>query len=737
MTCSSLRLALVFVTAFGRVGLAQPDRFVTHTDRIPNFAHAPTIVSARAGSWSDSGTWTPARLPSSRDVVLVAHDVAYDSLTGVADVIGVGPGGRLAFATSQHTRLRAGILLVMPDGTLEVGTPQQPVAADVTAEIVIGNRPLNLAADPDQWGTGLIAVDGRVTMHGAPKAPTFARTEVEPLAGQTVIQLERAVTGWRAGDEVFLPDSREVGENDKFNDAYALHVDRARIESISADGRLVTVSPPLKYHHRGARNADGTPTVLEDGTKLLPHVGNMTRNVVIRSESASGTRGHTVYTHRADVRIAYVQFQDLGRTRTTALDPTTNHIGRYPLHIHHVWGSTNDANAGYQFELVGNAVNDSLKWPIAVHGSHFGLIQGNVVFGGSELTGAGIAVEDGSESENRFESNFVAVIRGFANARETGSDSNTPGSGAECFWAAGFNNRFIDNVASTCRNPFQQIVAGPGFKFFAPAATTTVRNPRFRGADMTNDAETADVILQRQPLLEFRGNEVYGGSAAGFTAWHLGTDGYDLPVVKESIISNFRVWHVYQAAIWNYPVNRVTIDGLVYRVDPSGILYWEPAIQSGDYRDIDLTIRGGDIHAGAVFGGTVAPLGTLRIENVRATTRDHAFQFTTPHTPGTRAGVPDPPGVTVVLRNNVVAPWPGRPPQTIATAFKSGADAYPNVRYEIYVQDYQGQAGNNFRVYWREQASQNVAGGTAPCNNTTSRPEVNGITCVTGEVPPQ
>ena len=79
--------------------------------------------------------------------------------------------------------------------------------------------------------------------------------------------------------------------------------------------------------------------------------------------------------------------------------------------------------------------------------------------------------------------------------------------------------------------------------------------------------------------------------------------------VSESVIKDFRVWNTYEAAVWNYPVNQLTIDGLVWRIDPTGILYWEAAVQSGDYRDINLTIRNADVHGGGVFGGTVAPLG--------------------------------------------------------------------------------------------------------------------------------
>jgi hypothetical protein len=713
----------------------------TANDHIPDFCASPTISSTGNGRWSNPATWSPSRVPTTNDRVRIAAGTAvtFDVQQGSA-IQCVGIHGQLLFDTTVNTRLWSGEILVYSDGYLQIGTAAQPVPAAVTAEIVIANKPLNQSADPDQYGTGLLSL-GKVTIRGAAKQPTFVRAAAEPRAGQTVLQFERAVTGWRPGDQLFIPDSRQVDENNKFNSNYVLQIDQVAIQSISADGRSVTVSPALRYDHRGARDADGTPTVLSDGTKLLPHIGNLTRNVVIRSEHPSGTRGHTLFTHRSDVEIYYVQFEDLGRTRATALNSSTNHIGRYPLHIHHVWGPVNPSNTGYQFEVVGNAVNDSLKWPIAVHGSHYGLIKGNVVFGGSELTGAGIAVEDGSETENPFEENFVANIRGNINPRNSGpstADGTTPGSAAECFWAAGFNNRFVNNVASDCRNPTQQIVSGPGWKLIVPPAPSTMRNPRFRGADMTDTTQTVAVTPQYQRILEFRGNETYGGSADGLTIWNLGTDGYAIPTgISESVVKDFRVWHTYEGAIYNYPANRVTIEGLVYRIDPSGVVYWPPAVSSGDYRVVDLSIRGGNIQAGSVFSGVTDPLGTFRMENIDAVTRGDAFVFQTPATPGTGADRPSS-GVTMILRNNTVRPWPGRPLGTIEMDYNtSKANTQPFDKYEVFVYDYQGQAGNNFRVYWREQATQNIAGGLAPCTDTTTHPEIDGITCsLTGNPPP-
>ncbi len=713
----------------------------TGHDHIPNFAASPTIRSAAAGPWSLPATWNPARLPGPGDIVGIAHTVLFDTTTGDVEVVGIEAGGILRFATGQSTRLEVATLMVLPGGRLEIGTPLDPVVPSATAEIVVKDRALNLTSDPDQFGTGLIAIDATVVMHGSTRTPTFVRTAVEPVANHTTVTLSQPANGWTIGDRIFLPDTRQVPTDHWFNANWALQMEERTIAGISGDRKTLTLSSPLTFGHRGARDASGTPTVLPGGIRLLPHVANLTRNVVIRSANPSGTRGHALFTTRTDVRVHYVQFRDMGRTRAEPLDAVTNHIGRYPVHIHHVRGPANPTNTGYQFVLLGNVISDSLQWPLAVHGSHFGLIRQNVIIGGSQLTGAGIAIEDGSETDNLIEENFVAHIRGDVNPRNSApgtSDGETPGSAAECFWAAGFNNRFVNNVATGCRNPFQQIVSGPGFKFIVPAAPYQARNPRFRGADMSDPAQTIGVVPQHQPLLEFRGNEVYGLAADGLTIWALGTDGYAIhPTMAETRIVDFRVWHTYEGAIWNYPTNKVTIERLVYRIDPNaGVVYWPTAVSSGDYRDVDLTIRGGSIHAGSVFGGVVDPLGTIRFEHIDAVTYGAAFNFDTPATPGTGADRP-PSGVTMVLRGNTIQPWPGRPLATIDMNHTlSQGNSQPNDTYNVFVLDYQGQPGQDFRVYFGIQATQPLYGGLAPCSDTASRPEIAGITCPMTGTPP-
>lgn len=589
---------------------------------------------------------------------------------------------------------------------------------------------MNTSTDPRQWGHGLIAI-GRVRMLGTTKTP-FRRVTNDVLAGQSVILVSPAPTGWSAGDEVFIPDTRQTPENDRYNPAYALRHEIRTIASVNSG--TVTLTAPLTYDHRGARNANGTVN-----SGFLPHLVNLTRSITVRSANANGTRAHSVYTDRANVEIRNTVFRDMGRTTTDAVldaDASPNQIGRYPVHIHMLRGPVNPGNTGYQFTLVGNVVRDTRKWPVAIHGSHYGLVEDNVIVGGSQLSGAGIALEDGSETENMIRGNFVGDIRGQIDPRNTGtgteSDGTHPGSGGECIWAAGFNNRFINNVLTGCRNSAQNIVSGVGFKFFVNAApsSTVVLNPTIRGAAAN---EMVSVISQNQPILEFDGNEVYGVAADGLTIWRLGTDGYGWNTSQsETNIKNFKVWHVNEGGIWFYPVNKIKVENMSMRIDAA--VSRPPAIVAGDdYRVVNFTMTGGDIHAGAVLSCNARdPLETHRFEGVIATTYGEAFCFETPATPGTGASRPSS-GVTFNLVGNVITAWPGQPLRTIGMFHTTArANNDPGDPYIVNVEDHQGVLNDDFRTCFPIQETQNLYGGT--CTAGTPRADIQAL--VTGTAPP-
>ena len=369
-----------------------------------------------------------------------------------------------------------------------MGTAATPIAANVTAEIVIADSPLGgSVADPMQFGTGII-IFGKVSMHGSVKTPTFVRLATEPRAGHTTLTLSAPVSGWKVGDRLVLPDTRHIKESEVTGGGWINAVNQweeRTVQAISADGRTLTLNSALQYDHLGARDLNG---VLD----FLPHVGNLTRNVIIRSENPTGTRGHTLATHVADVDIRYVLFKDLGRTTYQPLNTTTNHIGRYPVHMHHLSGPLPTPANGYQFTLLGNAVDGGsvetkFKWGITVHGSHYGLIQDNVVY---NYNGASIATEDGSESFNVFDHNFA--LRGIGEPNNSVSEARMAmGTEGVGFWFRGPNNYVRNNVAANFQNPTTEAAYGFVFQF---RYLGNIAVPNFKGADtiMATGQSTTD-----------------------------------------------------------------------------------------------------------------------------------------------------------------------------------------------------------------------------------------------------
>lgn len=472
---------------------------------IPDFCATATITSAGSGAWSDPATWSPSRVPAAGDVVRIA---AADTVTysGVSDVAlaCVGVLGQLTFDTSANTRLTVGTLMVYEGGGLTIGTASAPVPAGVTAELVVANQPLT---DPEQFGTGVLAL-GRVRMYGAERTPTWVRLAQEPRAGDTTLTLAQPVTGWRVGDRLILPDTRHLKWNEVTGWSRTTpQWEELTTSAISPDGRVVTLTAALRFDHFGAR--DG---VTGDGTlRLLPHVGNLTRNTIVRSQSpigSGGVQGHVLFTHMADVDIRYVTFRDLGRTRA-APTGSGNQIGRYPVHFHHLMGPMTTPANGYQYTFVGNAVDGgsashTKRWGVAIHATHYGLVSDNVLY---NYAGALLSTEDGSESYNVIERNFAVRSSGTGGRLGGGNE----GQG---FWFRGPNNYVRGNVAADFDS--DETEAAFGYKYFMHMLGT-IRIPTSKGQHEPNYAAVDGNNL---PILEFSNNEVYS-AAQGLTYWWL------------------------------------------------------------------------------------------------------------------------------------------------------------------------------------------------------------------------
>ena len=591
-----------------------PASFVLHHDTIPNFASTPTIRSVQPGSWSAAATWSPARVPAAGDIVRVGHDVSYDSASGIADVVGVAATGRLLFRTDVSTRLAVGTLLVMPGGAVEIGTAQQPLPAPHTAEIVIRDVPLNLAADPKQFGTGLLSVDGKVAVHGSARSPTFVRLATAPRAGDASFALAQPVAGWQVGDTIVVPDSRQIPNTGNDRHTY-VRLETRTVQSVSGDGRTVSFAPALAHAHPGTtdENGDGQPD-------YLPHVANLSRNIVIRSENRAGTRGHVLFTNRAQIDVRHTEFEGLGRTTFNDLNTTTNHIGRYSLHIHHLFGPVPTVDPEYQFRLVGNSVHDEgattppQKWGITLHGSHYGLVQDNVVF---NLGGAGVVTEDGSESFNVFDHNFVAKITSNGGRDEHEDQQRGIAREGVGFWFRGPNNRVRNNVAANLGEDAGDVEASYAFKYNL-VYLGTVNVPNFRGADTMMAGQYTARNGNRMPLLEFDNNEAYG-VVQGLTMWWLCSlsAGDDfLGQCGQSVVRNLVVWHVMRYAYYGYPGYNYVFDNARVYGDASQFSAFGNAIwHYGDYATVDHITRNSAFYNSV---GVYPPLwreGTVRFEN--------------------------------------------------------------------------------------------------------------------------
>jgi len=661
---------------------------------IPDFCAGPTNVSTRSGAWSAPSTWSAGHVPAAGEKIEVSPgtDVAYDVVSD-ASLACVGVKGQLRFRTNASTKLLAATIFVYESGYLEIGREGAAVDPNAIAEIVFADRPLDLASDPEQYGVGLIGM-GRVTIHGAPRSASFYRVTQEPRAGQATLTLEASPQGWRPGDKLIVPDTRQL----EWNQIYAKYVPQwDEVSAASVAGNQVNLAAGLRFNHLGARTLDG---VLE----FLPHVGNLTRNVILRSQNPNGVRGHTIFVHRANVDIRYALFKDLGRTLIQPLDNTTfdqagqvahvgtNQIGRYPIHFHHVMGPAGAAPNARQYTVMGNAIDGVTKWGIAIHNTHYGLVRDNIVY---NVGGAGIVTEDGNESFNVIEKNFVVRCWGTSGRLNGGREGIA-------FWMKAPNNYVRDNVAANILGDSPD--ASYGFEFVFERLPK-LRIPKFPGADTGNDAEIALRNPDSLKILQFERNEVYGATESGLTFWWVGTS-FDVPntSVETSVIKDIRVWHVYNKGIYQYQSYRVLIDGFVLRgTNYASSACCQMAYEAGDYFGKDITLRNIDIQGMKV--GLQLPVhagnGTVTVENAFLRNGTN-IKLNTPWTVSYRVEHIQP--RRTVFRNVRHAAIPGKDLVAMSLNFTPKPSSSPIVSDQIFVENHNQQAGQNFRVYGTAQA---------------------------------
>ena len=402
------------------------------------------------------------------------------------------------------------------------------------AEITFEDAPLDTTNDPDQLSHGLI-VYGKLAVKGTPKT-AYVRVGGDLLAGTAFVPMATP-KDWQPGDRVFIPDTRQPDH--PFNPAGKDIQDPLRkklqhefltIRQATASGILLDA--PLAYSHLGCRDADGKPV-------LYPVIANLTRDVVFRSSNPNGVRAHAFFTMQADVDIQNAAFLDMGRTTGAPIDDTkkdakgsvlkigTNQRGRYPIHFHHYMGPPTNPLHRWQFTCSGNVVYSTVpigRWGITVHQSHYGLVSNNVIV---SCAGGGIVTEDGNETGNRFENNYVADVTGEGRPDARTNEVAFEGS---AFWFRGGNNSVSGNHVYGCKD---------GYIYYPRFASTSFKYPSVPGGMLDTSIDPCKV-----PIPQFTDNECVS-CQIGFSSWFLGFI-FQTPVdgIGPSNIDRLKCWHV-------------------------------------------------------------------------------------------------------------------------------------------------------------------------------------------------
>ncbi len=750
------------------------------------FAQGRTIItSVTNGNWSSSATWG-GTIPSSNDVVVIQHNVTYDTQTEVYD-LAVVPNGALSFVPTSDTSLTVGTLMVKEGGTLQIGTTSNPIVSNITASIFFADRSLDATLDPAQYGNGLL-VFGTLNVHGAPLSDTFVRLNTEPTVGTSTISLAKSITGWQTGDRLVIPDTRQLTQNEDA-EAYIPQWEARTLQSVS--GTLVTLDQSLAFDHKGGRDGDGN-------LAFLPHVGNLTRNVVFQSLNPVGTRGYTFFAHRANIDIRYAAFRDLGRTTVmphnhtlfdasgNATQIATNQLYRTPITLYHLIGPFPAINS-HQYTLAGNAVDGgemdhAFRWCLGIIDSHYGLIKKNVCY---NTMGSGIAMWKGSETENVVEQNFVMRVKGTGAKSITSGIKKIKGNEGSGFYLK-VNNRIRDNVAANVV-PLPVSIIEPikgndkvdwhgwrmGYALYqAQMKNGVISIPNTPGADPSEFVS----VTKGLPILEFARNEVYGAVKHGLIKDYEGISTDSNGSEFTDLVKDFRAWNFYGNGYWGHQSNPVTMEGYTGYGDKDvnrGIGVNFHVAENLNFRLIHGDIQSLEtgmsppkapnfrVESGEAPNQGIVYIGQTNFRNYKNITIDPVARYN--NGIGLPARTITMADVVFQKVNAIGTSYENFTQYDIDMNFHTGSYLNLLVKNEVFVTNY-NNTGNDFQVYYLEQqpdyivpettfdptgaikmvgapgpglTNQNmfnngqspIAGEIAPCFNSSSYPEIKGFVC--------
>ena len=498
--------------------------------------HNATHTAVKNGSWFDVSTWKGGKIPGANAKVVIPKGITvdYDNVSNTR-LFGLRVDGQIDFATDVDTQMIIDTFVVSSDGTLTIGTEDNPVQGNVETKILIAdNGAINKHWDPQQLSRGIVS-HGTVSIHGQAKT-SHLRVAVDPSAGDKTLTLGEVPVNWQVGDRLILTGTQYVTNGTQDEERTITRI----------DGKRITLDKALSYSHDTPRD------------DLKAYVANQSRNVVVATENASklpsNQRGHVMFMHSDNVDVRYAEFNELGRTdKSKLLDDfkltgghapkrildgqgnpitgaRTNIRGRYALHLHRTGVNGTDAPA----VLVGNSVVGSPGWGIVQHDS-YAVLENNLAY---DVFGAGIVSETGNEIGS-WRNNISIKNEGRSQNEKGGAYNHDLGFGGHGFW---FQSRLIESEGN--------VAAGNGGSgmFYFHRGTDEIQ-PLTNNLAIQAWAKGQDTIkTSDSPIMGFKNNEVFGSRNG-------------LSVIKNSqvqkhdgrtLLDGFKAWEVTQGTELQY-----------------------------------------------------------------------------------------------------------------------------------------------------------------------------------------
>ncbi|XP_038580507.1 PKHD1 like 1, tandem duplicate 1 [Micropterus salmoides] len=398
--------------------------------------------------WSSRFTWGGLSPPEAGSfaVITKGQTILLDTSTPVLKMLLI-QGGTLVFDEAD-IELQAENILITDGGRLQIGQEGAPFQHKAIITLHGHLRSPELPV----YGTKTLAVrEGVLDLHGIPVPVPWTHLAQTASNGSVTLTLMKAVT-WKAGDEIVIASTGHR-HSQKENEV-------RMIAAVSADGKTLTLTEPLKYTHLGVT------VTLPDGTVFdgRAEVGLLTRNIVVRGsqnqewndniaacpdgfntgefatqtcfqgrfgeEVGSDEFGGCIMFHAprpnenlAIGRLEYVEVFYAGQAYR---------LGRYPIH----WHLMGDIN--YKSYVRGCSIHQTFNRAVTIHNTHRLLVEHNVIY---DIMGGAFFIEDGIETKNILQYNLAVFVK---QSTSLLNDDVTPAA----FWVTNPNNIIRHNAAA-------------------------------------------------------------------------------------------------------------------------------------------------------------------------------------------------------------------------------------------------------------------------------------------------